>query len=660
MEFIFQTFELYHAFLLIFGLLTGILVGALPGLTPTMGVALTIPFTFSLGATEGLIILGGIYCGSVYGGSIPAILFNVPGAPASVATTFDGYPMTEKGEARKALEIATISSVIGGLFGMAMLLFFAPLFADLSLKFGPTESFWVAIFGLTVIAAISEGSTSKNLIGGSIGVMLSFVGIHTITGTTRFTFGMDSLVGGFHVVAVLIGLFAFPQALRIIEKLTSIDKRQPLIYKVKKSSIKQSFVDVLGKPKSVSLGSMVGGFIGLIPGAGGNIASILAYNEVKRFSKNKQFFGKGEKKGVIASESANNAMVGGSLIPLLTLGIPGSPTAAIFLGGLLIHGIWPGRTLFIDNAEVAYTFLYSMIAAQLFLLVLGLSLIKYMTKLSAIPGYIMAPVILSFSIIGAYTMQNNIFDIHTVILIGFIMFFLQKLTFSPAPIALGFILGPIAEEGLLHGVQVGSSHGSALSYFFSGGINIVLFLLIFFTVVVSFIQKIVIHKENSLKQCCVALKWKHLFYPSAIVWLIVAILDIVIIISIQSLPFEQRLFPQITLSILLGLIIIEYMKVIGTNHEQKMKMMPNTIPFKWSMLPILLFVTIVSFLTEVIGFYLQVLLLMMAVPLYFRFVKKNKDIVLPKVFFTAIIFTLILFTVFTLIVKVPLPVPDIF
>ncbi|MDC3416254.1 tripartite tricarboxylate transporter permease [Aquibacillus salsiterrae] len=649
MDFFWQAFELYYLLFLFFGLLIGIIVGALPGLTPTMGVALTIPFTFSLGPTEGLIVLGGIYCGSVYGGCVPAILINVPGAPASVATTFDGYPMTENGEGRKALEIATISSVIGGLFGMAMLVFFAPIFADLSLKFGPSQSFWIAIFGLTVIAAISDGSTVKNFIGGSIGILLSFVGINSVTGITRFTLGTDSLIGGFNVVAVLIGLFAFPQALRLIESLTSINKNKPIIYRIKGSSIRESFADVLKKPKSVTIGSVVGGLVGLIPGAGGNIASILSYNEVKRFSKNKENFGKGEKKGVIASESANNAMVGGSLIPLLTLGIPGSPTAAIFLGGLLIHGIWPGRSLFVDNADVAYTFLYSMIGAQILLLFIGLALIKYMTKIAQIPAYFMAPVILSFSVIGAYSMQNNVFDIYTVIGLGLIMFFLQKFNFAAAPIALGFILGPIAEEGLLQGIQVGTSKGSALSYFFSGGINLLFVALIVVTISLSVFQALRGFKWRQPNQVFLT---KRLSIGS-IFWIALGSLVALVLFYLQGMQLEQRIFPQITLVFLLGLIVIELVHSFGKGNEGISE------HIKWSNLPIVLVVVIISSLTSIIGYYTQVLLLMMIVPLYFVYIKQNKDIKIKRIILTSVIFTLVLYCLFTVVFQVPLPLTPV-
>jgi putative tricarboxylic transport membrane protein len=628
-------------------------VGALPGLTPTMGVALMIPFTFALGPTEGLILLGGIYCGSVFGGSIPAILFNVPGAPANVATTFDGYPMTKQGKSRKALELATISSVIGGLFGMFLLLFFAPVFADFSLRFGPTESFWIAIFGITVIAAISDGAVNKNLIGGCIGIGLSFVGISMITGTARFTFGMDSLVGGLHMVAVLIGLFAFPQALRMIEDFreNSRGENKRNGYKQSQSSIRESFGDVLKKPKYVTIGSGLGAFIGMIPGAGGNIASLLAYNEAKRFSKKKDQFGKGDKNGIIASESSNNAMVGGSLIPLLTLGIPGSPTAAIFLGGLLIHGIWPGNNLFVDHAHVAYTFLYSMIAAQILLLVLGLSLIKYMTRLTSIPAYFMAPVILSFSIIGAYTTQNNLFDIYTVVILGLLMFVLQKYGFSPAPIALGFILGPIAEQGLLQGLQLGGARGSAFIYFFTGTWNVILYSLVMLTIVLAIRQALRKNKNRRKKEPQFSLQGLGTKYAWA--WLFVSGVILSSASLMSQMQFEQKIFPLINAGFLFLLVMIEYGKKVfvrpdikGTSQQRR----------SWPLYFLIVIVSIVSLLTTFIGYYTQVLLLMITIPLfvYHQYKQKESSLTIRKIVIVSISFTLVLYVVFSILLKVPI------
>ncbi|MBU8906937.1 tripartite tricarboxylate transporter permease [Desertibacillus haloalkaliphilus] len=653
MEGILQLLEWHHLLMLVIGVLLGIIVGALPGLTPTMGVALCIPFTFSLPATDGLILLGGIFCGSVFGGSIPSILFNVPGAPASVATTFDGYPMAQQGKARKALELATISSATGGLVGMLLLLFFAPILTAFSLQFGPAQTLWIAIFGIAVIAAISEGSITKNFIGGGIGILLAMIGISTFTGTARFTFGSDALIGGLHIVAVLIGLFAFPQALRLIEDLTSRLRANHTMKTDSKSTIRQSFKDVFRRPKAVSIGSGVGAFIGMIPGAGGNIASILAYNEAKRFSKNKQSFGKGNKEGVIASESANNALVGGSLVPLLTLGIPGSPTAAIFLGGLLIHGIWPGSHLFVENASVAYVFLYSMIAAQLALLVLGLASIRFVSKLAHIPAYFMAPVILSFCIIGAFTTQNSLFDVYTVVIVGMAMYFLHKFNFSAAPIALGFILGPIAEEGLLQGLQIGSASGSMWAFFFGGWWNIILIGFVVLTIALSIKQQLKQRKQRR-KTHKGSLHLKHFVSFHASLVLFPLVLTLAGFYYVLQLPFEQRLLPQITLLAMIMLLAIEYGKAVLTpsKFEAKLINVPSLLFISW--------ICLISLSTNILGFYMQVILLMISVPLYVYIQKKDGCANLSKIVIVATLFTAAMYLVFTTFIRAPLPIYPFF
>ncbi|WLD92040.1 tripartite tricarboxylate transporter permease [Alkalihalobacillus sp. AL-G] len=651
MEVFFQLIEFHHLLILVFGVLLGIIVGALPGLTPTMGVALCIPFTFSLPAVDGLLLLGGIFCGSVYGGSIPAIMFNVPGAPASVATTFDGHPMAKQGKARKALELATISSCIGGVFGMLMLIFFAPIFVQFSLKFGPSENFWIAIFGITVIAAISEGSITKELLGGGIGILLSFIGISSFTGLPRMTFGIESLMGGLHVVAVLIGLFAFPQALRLVSDLSKKGEKPVPHYSSSKSTIRESFSEIIKKPKSVTIGSAVGSIIGVIPGAGGNIASILAYNEVKRFSKNKDHFGKGNKDGIIASESANNAMVGGSLIPLLTLGIPGSPTAAIFLGGLLIHGIWPGRSLFLDNAPVVYTFFLGMIVAQILLLIIGLGLIRYLIKLNRIPAYFLAPIIMAFCIIGAYATQNNLFDIYTMVFLGVLIYLLQKFGFSPAPIALGFILGPIAEIGLLQGLRVGEASGSPLLFFFTGTWNVVLIGLISITVAYSIWQ---IYKKRSTieKENRKAFSFSNLLSVRGLSWMFIVITTTIGLWYVWELDFEQGIFPKITVALMLLLAVIHYLQY---PFRSKKVLQNQKRHIEASRIIFLAFLCVISLITNIVGFYIQVLVLMISVPLYVYRQRNKKAHSFPKIMIVSISFTVFMYIIFSGVVKVPLP-----
>ncbi|MFV9511489.1 tripartite tricarboxylate transporter permease [Tepidibacillus sp. LV47] len=652
MDILLQLFEPFSIFIMAVGVLLGIIIGALPGLTPTMGVAIAIPFTFSLPAEYGLLLLGGIYSGAVYGGSIPAILFNIPGAPASVATTFEGYPMAKKGEAKKALELSTIASTIGGLVGMFLLLYFAPFFAEISLQFGPVENFWIAIFGITIIAVISDGSIIKNMMSGAVGILLSMIGIHTITGTARFTFGNPVFVGGLNVVSVLIGLFAFPQALRLIEEIRQ--KKGAEIFEYidsKKPSLLSSFIDVIKNLKALSIGTIVGLIVGIAPGAGGNVASIMAYNELKRFSKEKEKFGKGLKEGVIASESANNAEVGGALVPLLTLGIPGSPTSAIFLGGLMIHGIWPGRDLFIEHATVANHFLYGMVIIQILILIIGLFAIRYFSRLVNIPNYFMAPIIISFSIIGAYTTQNSTFDIYSMVIIGILMYIFHKFNFSPAPVALGFILGPIAEEGLLQGIEIGESNGAILPYFFTGKWNIILIMITVFTMGYSLWHSYKQHKRHEQKSNR-SFALRSLLSIRGLSWFVFGVISFIFFLAIQDMEFEMKVFPSFTLIFILVLTFLRLIQIGFTKQNLIVKKKIGWTPF--STLLFICFIVFISLLTDLIGFYLQVLILMVSVPVYYYMQRKN-ILHLSRILIVSTSFTLLMYLVFTGLIKVPLP-----
>ena len=649
MDILFQLFEPINLLIMVLGVVLGILIGALPGLTPTMGVAMAIPFTFSLPAEQGLLLLGGIYSGSVYGGSIPAILFNIPGAPASVASTFEGYPMAKKGEAKKALELSTISSAIGGLFGMLLLLFFAPPLTKVALQFGPTESFWIAVFGITIIAVITGGSVTKNMIGGSIGILISMIGIHTITGTARFTFGSNSLIGGLNIVPVLIGLFAFPQALRLIDEFRNKQQKHE-VNLTKQTSLLSSFIDIIRHPKSLSIGTIMGLLVGIAPGAGGNVASIMAYNELVRFSKNKDDFGKGNKEGIIASESANNASVGGALVPLLTLGIPGSPTAAIFLGGLMIHGIWPGRNLFVEHANVANLFLYGMILIQILILIIGLYSIRHLSKLINIPNHFMAPVIISFSIIGAYTAQNNSFDIYTMAVIGILMYIFQKFDFSPAPIALGFILGPIAEESLLQGIAIGSSNGSIFSYFISSGWSKMFIATILFTMLYSIWNSIRQGKGRAVPSQF-SFHFNSLFSLPSLAWLIFISVLSLSLYPVFTLRFEMMIFPAVILIILLSLAIVQWLKSLFNGQNRQFAVLEG-FPISSSLF--IFFIFVVSLLTNHIGFYTQVLILMVTIPIYY-YLNNNKAKVWSKILLISASFTFAMYWVFSGLIKVPLP-----
>lgn len=457
---------------LVLGTVGGLLLGATPGLSPTMAVALLIPFTFKMSPTSGLILLGATYTSTVAGGAVSAILLKIPGAPANIATTLDGHPMAIKGKAREALHYCFISSCIGGLMGMIILVFFTPILAEWTLSFGFTELFWIAILGVTVIGSIGSKSLLMGLLSGALGLWFSTIGSDPILGVERYVF-TSHLEAGIHIVPALIGLFAIPQVLEmLLQKNVAANE-----YKMESKSVLSSFLYNIKRVKALTIGSICGIIVGLIPGAGGQIAGLVSYDQVKKTSKNPQEFGKGHPDGVIAVESANNAMVGPSLVPLLTLSIPGSPTAAVLLGGLLIHGIFPGPNLFINHANVAWTFINSMIVGQLLMLVFGLYISGLSRFIMKIKSNYMAPAITILAIFGAYSVQNNFSDVLIMMTFGIGMFFMQKIGFSPAPLVLGLILGPIAENNFLQGKIVAETQNGILPYFFTGYLNIILIVI---------------------------------------------------------------------------------------------------------------------------------------------------------------------------------------
>lgn len=471
LDYFVNVFTPYHLALLFGGTLVGIILGALPGLSPTMSVALLIPFTFHMEPSSGLILLGAMYTATVAGGAISAMLVNVPGAPANIATALDGNVMAKKGFGAKALHYCFISSFIGGIIGVLILIFFTPPLAKLSLQFGPSELFWIAILGITIIGTLDSKSVTKGLLSGLFGLLLSTIGDNPMLGEQRFVFS-EHLEGGIHIVVGLIGLFAIPQVLHLLENFYN-NKIKVLDYG-DKTSVWQSIRYNISRIKALSIGSVLGVIVGIIPGAGGQIAGLVAYDQTKKFSKNKENFGKGEPDGVIAAESANNAMVGPSLVPLLTLSVPGSPTAAVLLGGLLIHGIFPGADLFISNKEVIWIFIDSLIIAQIFMLVIGLVLSRHSGWIMKIPDQFMAVGILVLAVFGTFSIQNSLSDVLIMLILGVIMFFASKAGFSAVPLVLGIILGPIAEDNFLQGKLIAESDAGLLTYFTTGTMNIIL------------------------------------------------------------------------------------------------------------------------------------------------------------------------------------------
>jgi len=472
LTFVADVFTPINLLAIVAGVFAGLLIGGLPGLTANLGVALLLPVTFGMDVAPALLMLSSLYTAAIYGGSFAAILLHTPGTSASAATAIDGFALTQRGEFNKALRIATFSSVVGGVASALALLLIAPPLSRLSLAFGPSEYFMLAVFGLTVIGTLASGNMVKGLIAGVAGLWLSTVGADLDSGFPRYTFGVFALLSGINFVPAVIGLFSMSQALLMCEEaLKSIQQEQV------DARERWRFLPRLAELKRISptmaRSSVIGVLVGILPGAGGDIGSWVSYNEAKRFSKTPDEFGKGSIIGISASETANNAVTGSSLIPLLTLGIPGSATAAILLGALIIHGLLPGRTLFTDHADVTYTVIFGFLLANVVMGIVGMSIGRYMAKLARLPNYVLIPMIIALSVVGSYSLGNNFFDVQTMLIFGLLGYLMRKGGFPPAPMILGLILGPIAETGFRQSVVL--ARGNVVEYILSSPISLVLF-----------------------------------------------------------------------------------------------------------------------------------------------------------------------------------------
>lgn len=461
--------------IIIIGTIIGIGIGALPGLTATMGVALILPVTFGMEAIPGILLLIGVYFGSIYGGSISAILINTPGTPSAAATAIPGYKLTKRGHAYKALTIATLASGIAGILSVILLIFVAPQLAKFALKFSAQETFALTLFGLAVITSVAGKSLIKGLIVAFIGLIVGTVGVDSITGFTRFTFNNPNLSGGINFIPVMIGLFAASQAFISLEESLSGD-----YVKEKVEKIKLTWREFQGTIITILRSGGIGAFIGMIPGAGGDIGAFVAYNVTSQFSKDKQKFNEGSIEGVASPEAANNGSTGGAMIPLLTLGIPGDAVTAVLLGALMVQGIQPGPNLFQQNGELVYSLFLGMILANIAIIILGLLGIRFFIRILAIPKILLMPFILVLCVVGSYALNNNIFDVYVMLIAGVIGYFMTKFNFSASPVILALILGPMMESNLRRTLEL--TNGDFWSVFTRpiSGFLIVLALLTLF------------------------------------------------------------------------------------------------------------------------------------------------------------------------------------
>lgn len=436
------------------GTLLGIVVGVLPGLTSAMAVALLLPLTFGMPPVMGIGMLLGVLCGACAGGAIPAVLLNIPGSPASVATSLDGFPMARNGEAGRALGLAIVSSFAGGMVSVAILSLLAPPIAEFALRFGPAEYFALSIFGLVIIASVASGSMIKGLIAGLLGLFAATVGMDPITGVPRFTFGELSLLTGISLLPALIGLFAVSQLIKDgIEYVQGgLGSKGGGVSADQVAAARPRWRETFGNWRALLAGIGVGSVVGPIPGAGASIASLVSYDQAKRLSRTPERFGKGHPEGVIATESSNNAMIGGALIPTLALGVPGEAATAVLLGGLLIQGIAPGPALFSDPSGMIYGIFIAYLMANVFMLLIMWFGIRLFIRILQVPRKLLLAIITTFCFIGVYGVAGDIFDIWLMLGFGVLGFFLNRYGFGTAPLVLGLILGPIAEANLRRGL----------------------------------------------------------------------------------------------------------------------------------------------------------------------------------------------------------------
>jgi putative tricarboxylic transport membrane protein len=450
--FLFVLHPLHFPFLII-GVTLGIIVGALPGLTASVGIILLLPFVFYLDVSTAMVMLCGAFCGGIYGGSISAILISTPGTPSAAATVLDGYPLAQKGEAGKAIGVATIASTTGGIISTFCLMFFAPKLARIALQFGPEEYFALTVFGLTVIASVAGKSLTKGLIAGFFGLLIATVGIDPVEGYARYSFDIPNLMAGFSLLPVLIGLFAISQ---IFVQLEAVGKKAK-IYDQMIGKVLPSLRELKRLIGIIISSSFLGTFIGIIPGTGGAIASFLAYNEAKRWSKDPGSFGKGNIAGIAAPEAANNGTTGGAMVPLLTLGIPGDVVTAVMLGCLLLIGLRPGPLLFKESPEVVNAIFAGLLLANVLILILGVVSVRLFPKVLKVPPSVLFPIIFTLCFLGSFSLNNSTYDMFIALVFGVIGYIMQKNGFPAAPAVLGVILGPIAEDALARSLII--SHG---------------------------------------------------------------------------------------------------------------------------------------------------------------------------------------------------------
>ncbi|MDL4862520.1 tripartite tricarboxylate transporter permease [Halomonas elongata] len=468
-----QLFTLSTMITMVLGVAAGVVAAAIPGFTITMAIVLTLPLTFTMAPLQGIATMLAVYTGGCTGGLISAALLGIPGTPSSVATTFDAFPMARNGQPGRALALGVWSSCFGALISAIILIIAAPPLAMIAVKLGAWEYFSLIIFAMTVVASLVGKSVLKGLMTGLLGLFIASVGSDPMMGVARFTFDTDLLANGFPFLVVLIGIFAISQLLQEVEDAEQIKHGKALISSNVAFHPWAAMREVFTYPFNLLRSSLIGVFIGAVPGAGGSIANLLAYDQAKRASKTPETFGTGTPEGVIASESGNSATSGGGLIPMIALGIPGSAVDAVLMASLMVHGIGVGPRLILDHGDLVYGMFMAMLVAAFMVLVVCLLSMRLFLRVTDVPRSIIVPVVLVCCVVGAFALNNRITDIYLLLGIGVLGYILSKLDYPLAPLVLGVILGPIAETNLRRALMTNEDW----TLFLSRPISLLLLLL---------------------------------------------------------------------------------------------------------------------------------------------------------------------------------------
>ncbi len=461
--------------LLIGGIVVGLVIGILPGLGPPIAIALALPFTFYLEPVPSMILLLGIYSAAIYGGSISAIAVGIPGTGAAIATVQDGHKMFKSGRGGEALGFSLTGSIIGGLVSALCLALVSPMLAELAIKFGPREYLAISVFGLLVVVRVAGQSLPKGLLAGALGIFLTTWGLDELNGTERYTFGSYHMYEGLPLVPFLVGLFAMSEVLIGAERAL-----QKIDFSKESLSVKLPGLKTLGKMKDVILrSSLIGTIIGIIPGEGAAVGAFFAYSEAKRRSKHPEKFGTGIPEGIVAPETANNATVGGALVPTLTLGVPGSPAAAVLLGALLIQGLSPGPKLFTERPDLMYSIFIGLFVINILMVFIGLVAIRFAARLIMVPTSVIVPTVMLLCFVGIYSVSNSFFNVGVLLAAGILGYVIRKLGYSIAPLSIGFVLGPILENSLRQSLTIADG---SVTEFFNTPIGLVIYAMLILTI----------------------------------------------------------------------------------------------------------------------------------------------------------------------------------